>query len=326
MSFWETVVVRNWNSTIVVDPTFHETATSHVFHLIQTFGSGVFVICSLSFALYVVFFKRHVSRAPAQLYVLKLLFLHILCVLITNLTIFILSIIEVPYEHFNLCNILAPLVPFFQVLSYGVANLIFLQRSKVGTGSLEKTSVLKISSFVAKWGTIGGIAFAWVLMLIMHGRLFPNLTCTYIAILPWWVTIIFTMATTNTYIAFLLLFLIPVYKNLLLFQNASENQSFYHLRQAARKNLKWSTIAIVSSFVFLVIVTIYEYLKKVDSYSYSYYLLNWTLTPVDSGVNLFCLIKITESAWRGKSRTVLSKVASSNYSNPRTSGKNEILP
>lgn len=298
MEFWETVVKRTRETTVLDDPNFKETNAFLKLRQMQAIG-GVFSLTFGVLALcYVILHSRFVKRSATQEYLFRLLLLHITCNILCNFHMMLLGHINISPSAWALCSVLGSIAGPAYIASHAFSNLIFLQRSKIVTKNMLMSKGLKVTLYLATIGTYAILVVLCIIFFFLRGELLPNNVCTHTY--PWWGAIIVLIADLSLGAAFLVVFVAPVRAQAkFLSEHKATKESSEKLMRIAYKNLRWGGFSLCTTFCFIMIVIVARMVLELqDERSYAVYMLDWSFAPFETSANLLAALKLTSPVWK----------------------------
>lgn len=325
MSFWETNVVRNRTTTVIVDDGFVETSSFTNFRVVQSTFCCITLLVCLTILIYVLRSSRYVHRNDKQSKIFKYLLFHLGAAVICSFLMFLLSFIKISADSWQWCSFLASLPATLYVLAHAANYMIFLERSKII--ELGNSSLMNALRLFTTLGTYFMLAFNCFMFVILRGILLPNNVC--VQTFPWWLSILIAIADSALSLAFLIMFIYPLVQQankMSAYGNVS-SESSKKLKEVALKNLKWGSFTIATSFIFLVLTTTIRVLTEMHERSgervYGFYLVDWTIGPLDLMANAIAACNITIVIWKPSKHRRLPRA---NTVNSLKSAKHAVVP
>lgn len=310
-AFFSLYMERTRNSTLITEEDFVASTTYTSMEYAHRILSSICLVLIYTMVSYVLWKSRGVNRTPRQARIFRILLVLFTLVLTNSSIIFALGIVRFSPDSWAWCSAIGTIPATVYTLGHACNYLIFIQRSEILDGHEPK--IVKYIRNIGKLGAYSTIIFGVSVITIIRGKLLPTYIC--VGDYPWWGSVIVLVSDLSLSVTFLLLFYIPVRVHARSLQtNCTTPESTLKLMEVARKNLKWSSITIGTTFVYLLAVCSIRFVTTLSTgYSidrYTAYFLDWCFAPIDLVINTFSVLQITGVVWKPKVRNVASVVAS----------------
>lgn len=309
MSIWEIYGERSARTTLFFTDVA-PTDPAEKFRSAQAATSGVATIFGVLWFIYIIWTRKEIQKRKiaSQQRILNFVVIHMMCMTIGNLTIFVFAVSNLDPSLWWICAYIGSLPSFTYVMGNGFSYAIFLRRASItGHGENSRACVNTLWK-LAMIVTYSIPMFLLIVALFVHGKVFFGEICVQDH--PWWVAAMFNVIDTSLSTMFLFLFLDPVLRQIrevkghqILSVNAKRMQNI------ARRNLKWTSLTIFSTIIFLCTITVISTSPRSIAKAHTYQ-LTWILQPVDSLCNMVGTLAISTVAWLGSPRKNVSKIRS----------------
>ncbi|GBG30596.1 Hypothetical Protein FCC1311_068162 [Hondaea fermentalgiana] len=187
----------------------------------------------------------------------------------------------------------------FQVASAGFTYAIYIKRVQAASSFTKRSRLGEFLFTSCKLGVYGLPGLLIAVVITMQGELRFEGVCQQVH--SWQLACTFMLMDTLLSLGFLYLFLEPVLQQLRTMDRASaKSASSKRMRHTTRKNLLWSSVAIFSTFLYMMMATILPASGSPHIETYHLRLLYWVILPIDCIVNLFSTLAITSGVWLPK--------------------------
>lgn len=308
MDFYQTVVKRSRETTVVEDEYFVENTAFLLLRKMQAVGGMLAFLVGVSAMVLVVYQGRFVKRTSTQNLLYKLLILHVSANIVSNFHMMLLGTIQIDPDHWRLCSFLGSMPGPIYVTSHAFSNLIFLQRSRIVTKNMQTSKIMDITLKLATLGTYIMLFVAGAIYVFLRGKLLPNGVCTHTY--PWWGAIIVLITDLSLSLAFLILFVEPLRQQAkFLSEHAAMADSSMKLMNVARKNLRWGSFSLGTTFCFTMIVILARITLALNSSGgvYAVYMLDWAFGPLETTANLVAALNLTAPVWKRQYHKLLPR-------------------
>ncbi|GBG30597.1 Hypothetical Protein FCC1311_068172 [Hondaea fermentalgiana] len=304
-SFVDEYIVRNETVTIHLPldyPSEHAREATAGMLAAQTVTSAIAMFFGIGAQTMLTYylFKEKKNRSPAQQKVFLLLYAHIFFMTANSFVIFCFSVFKTPPSLWRVCNVAGTLPSTMYVAGNGLSYAIFLKRASATAFAAKRSKFATAMWYYALLGTYGIPGFICLMWLLINGRIIYGEICYQDH--ASWLAFMFTTIDTTLSLAFLYLFLEPVMQQLKIMHGGTGNSrsaATIKMRATAMKNLRWSSMTIFSTFLFMLIVSIVPNLETSEETRHLK-MITWVGQPLDSFFTMIGMLAITSGIWRPK--------------------------
>lgn len=317
MSFFDEYIARTKEATIS-EEYGNLTHTDQIDSLLKVQGAcngitSVFGICALIMLAY--FTISNKMRTKGQKQICTMVILHVCFMTLNSLTALCLTLIPTPESAWRICNILGTLPSTTYVAGNGLSYAIFLKRASASITISNRSKLGSYLWYFCIFGTYNIPGFIIIMWLLINGKIIYTDVCYQDH--PWWLAMMFTTIDSSLSLAFLYLFIEPVWQQMKAAQASSiMSVQSKRMRATARKNLLWSSTTIMSTFIFMAMVS-YTPQQREGAVR----MATWIGQPIDALVNMIGTLAITSAAWLPKKNASRVTAASSNFNTSNNSEK-----